>query len=87
MVKVDVFKDETIGEDEHKNVLIDAACANKEKPLLKDMVSWEMLYDSHYHFRGIVNVKTHSEMLSHEQINHGMKKHMKFVNLITCFTP
>lgn len=84
MVNFDVFKDATIDEDEHERELQDAARAEKENLILKGVVSLEKLYDLQNHFRGLVNPKNNNSMLSHEKINLGIEKNLKFDNLGTC---
>jgi len=51
------------------------------------MVSLENLYDLQNHFKGPFKTKTHSSILSHEQINIVTKQDPKFLNLGTWCTP
>eukprot|EP00253_Pinus_taeda_P023107 PITA_23107 len=75
-----------IDKDEHEQSLQDAADARKGNIIPKGGVSLEKMYELHNHFQGLVNPKTHSSTLFHEQINLGTNKDSQFVNLGTCCT-
>jgi len=81
------FKDVTIEEDEHANALQEASQETKGNTIPKGVVSLEKLYDLKNHFRGPMNTKTQSSVLSHEQVNLGTEEDVKYLNLGTCCSP
>lgn len=83
MENVDVQKVVVIDENEHERALRDGARVNKENPIPKGMVSLEKSYDLKNLLRGLVNTKTHSSTLSHEQINLGTDNYLNFFNIDT----
>lgn len=87
MANGDVFKDATIDEDMHEQSLQDTPDENKGNPIPKGVVSLEKLYDLQNRFKGPKNTKNNSSTLMHEQINLGVERDPKFVNISTCCTP
>lgn len=87
MANADVFKNATIDKDEHDKVLQYEARASKENHTLKGVLSLEKLYDLQNHLRVLINVKTHSSIMLHKQMNLGTKNDLKFVNLDTHYMP
>ena len=86
MENANIFKDATIDEEEHEKTLQDAANASKGNLIPKGVMSLEKLYNLQNRFQGPVNAKTHRSTLSHEHINLGIDKDLKYVNLGTCCT-
>jgi len=81
MANTDIFKDVAIDEDMHEQSLEDTVGDSKGNLILKGVVSLEELYDLQSHFKGPRNTKTNSSTLMYEQINLGVNRDPKFVNL------
>lgn len=87
MASANVFKYAAIDEEDHEQTLQDETSASKGNLIPKGVVSLEILYDLQKCFREPMNSKTHISMFSHEKVNLGTEKYLKFVNLGTCCTP
>jgi len=55
--------------------------------ITQGVVSLEKLYDIQNQSWGSMNENTHNFTLSHEKINLGTEKDLKYVNIGTCYTP
>jgi len=87
MANDNIIKYAMIDEDMHEKSLQYTTNDNKVNPIPKGVVSLEKLYDLRNCFKGPRNTKTHSSTLMHKQINLGIERDLKFVNLSMCCTP
>lgn len=85
MDKDDEFKDTTILEEEHKKALQDVCSERKQNIIQKGMVSLEKIYDLQNHLWGPIKAKTHNSTMSHEEINFGIEKYLKYANLVSLY--